>query len=350
MASPEEVAAFEEDQGDGPSLEDFRPYWDTLDCRWNNRLAELFADELLSENPALGRDPETRQSVFEHFGQRLESLRKQLKLQETCPDETPEQASSRVRSHHGRRLASCRVRERQVTLYGSRLRICREMLNTPNSSDWELLLNLVATLQAEGQSSDDSETEETCIVRSRSWRHPDVTALLRLIDGLREKQNNAEFIASLADDQIDHLNAQDAVQLPTHLLHNTSSTSQSARSQSRPRTPTVARSSTPRHDRNVFFAPRHTTPLHSPLAGPSRATQPAPAMVGGGIREPLRGSRRDGELFLGRQNGVPPHSRHPAPLPGPSRVRPRSPAARGGDFGSARRGVGPPAHALDDYY
>ncbi|KAG6884014.1 hypothetical protein C0993_002077 [Termitomyces sp. T159_Od127] len=242
MASPEEVDSFDRGEIPAPTLIPFRPYWDDINCLWNESLANQVLDELFMA----GHDfnGETRKDLKDYFFQRLSTLRKELKRQAPRPSETTQQAEQRAETQHQITLARNR-------LFESRQQICQEGLNKPDRAIWESLLQLVIALQIEGQSSDESNDTEQDLyhVRSRPWRNGQVTDLLKYIDNNRETANNhnrrvgkafrtrirlarppvtqerpiaglprnlydSNFLDTRRQDQLNHLDVQEAIELP----------------------------------------------------------------------------------------------------------------------------------------
>ncbi|KAG6887666.1 hypothetical protein C0992_011287, partial [Termitomyces sp. T32_za158] len=137
-------------------------------------------------------------------------------------------------------------------LFQSHQQICQEGLNKPDHAIWESLLQLVIGLQTEGQSSDESDDTEHDLyhIRSRPWRNAQVTELLKYIDNNRETANNygnrqagkafrtriclarppvtqecpiaglphnfydSDFLNTRRQDQLDHLDVQEVIELP----------------------------------------------------------------------------------------------------------------------------------------
>ncbi|KAG6865818.1 hypothetical protein C0993_007813, partial [Termitomyces sp. T159_Od127] len=113
MASPEEVDSFDRGEIPAPTLIPFRPYWDDINCLWNESLADQVVDELLAAGHDF--DGETRKDLKDYFFQRLSTLRKELKRQAPRPSETTQQAEQRAETQHQITLARNRVQMRQTT-------------------------------------------------------------------------------------------------------------------------------------------------------------------------------------------------------------------------------------------
>ncbi|KAJ7153758.1 hypothetical protein C8R46DRAFT_1042141 [Mycena filopes] len=166
-----------------PTLDPFRPCWEDLKGPWNLALEDLFVEHFKSHRPDLSTHEDY---IRKHFKQRLETLRGAL-LTQVKELEQPD-----LREEEGANRRRC---ERRRTLFRRRKTWTEDNIKTIIQSDGHdtvmLLFEMVKLLGTEGMSTDESnsDSDKTCTVVSKNWRHPDLVRLLIWIDLNRPKHN-----------------------------------------------------------------------------------------------------------------------------------------------------------------
>lgn len=214
-ASEADVKAFAAGKHPGPSLENFKPDWQTIASLWNKTLANQFAGNLIEEKPELKGCEE---GIIGHFMQRIYTLQRTInkRLPQTATED-PNEVEALYQEQRLVTLHNGRVRARQVSvclifcfftsflmanihllqLYDARLSYTARMVELePTGKVWPRLHGMVFSLTLDGQSEDESDGEDFIRVK-QIWRCPDVEARLDYIDESRERflrtQNGARL-------------------------------------------------------------------------------------------------------------------------------------------------------------
>ena len=89
----EEAEAYENEEGDGPTLNPFKPFWPVPKSPWNVALGTLLVSDLISQNPQFAPD---EAELLDIFLQRLKVMRGCIRDSLEQPGETPEDTERRV--------------------------------------------------------------------------------------------------------------------------------------------------------------------------------------------------------------------------------------------------------------
>ena len=113
LVDDEDADAFENEEGDGPTLTPFKPFWPVPKSAWNTALGTLLVSDLISQNPQLAPD-ETE--LLEIFLQRLKVMKGCICDSLEQPDETPEATEIRVKQALAEVNRAKRIQGRQRTV------------------------------------------------------------------------------------------------------------------------------------------------------------------------------------------------------------------------------------------
>ncbi|KAJ2936108.1 hypothetical protein H1R20_g987, partial [Candolleomyces eurysporus] len=184
------VQAFEDDQSElalEPSLQPLRPSWSNLRGAWNRALAYKFTAYMIHQ---VGQPAYLTAEIKGAFMDRLERLRRLIRVHECKEGETPEAMKQRVEKAQMDKAKQARVNTRRSNLNNSRLLIVEEERDDEEEKKaWQKIGDCVATLTAAGMSSDDSDGEDaTRTVRKMPWRSPAISKLLMMVDADANRQ------------------------------------------------------------------------------------------------------------------------------------------------------------------
>jgi len=93
LVDDEEAEAYENEEGDGPTLNPFKPFWPVPKSPWNVALGTLLVSDLISQNPQFAPD---EAELLDIFLQRLKVMRGCIRDSLEQPGETPEDTERRV--------------------------------------------------------------------------------------------------------------------------------------------------------------------------------------------------------------------------------------------------------------
>lgn len=93
LVDDEDAEAYENEEGDGPTLDPFKPFWPVPKSVWNNALGTLLVSDLISKNPQLAPDED---ELLEIFIQRIKVMKGCIRDSLEQPGETPEETEIRV--------------------------------------------------------------------------------------------------------------------------------------------------------------------------------------------------------------------------------------------------------------
>ncbi|KAK0220292.1 hypothetical protein IW262DRAFT_1461560 [Armillaria fumosa] len=235
----------------GPSLDHYRPCWEVLTHRWNLALSKLFVDRFLAkhqkEHPGWAS---ARRFVADHFMQRLRTLKSAHQKHSKGIGELSLSINRRAR--------------RRTGLYENRLKFT---MQNKGKDVFLKLFNIIDRCGALVMSSDESSDEGVLkrynihgngyLVRQKGWRNDDLIRLLKWIDRNRDRASrtaagntkgtarrirlrlpdreapasnrspiaglpvnfyDSHWFSTLMPDEIEGLNPQAAMDLPTFVL------------------------------------------------------------------------------------------------------------------------------------
>ncbi|KAK0220273.1 hypothetical protein IW262DRAFT_1297365 [Armillaria fumosa] len=235
----------------GPSLDHYRPCWEVLTHRWNLALSKLFVDRFLAkhqkEHPGWAS---ARRFVADHFMQRLRTLKSAHQKHSKGIGELSLPINRRAR--------------RRTGLYENRLKFT---MQNKGKDVFLKLFNIIDRCDALVMSSDESSDEGVLkrynihgngyLVRQKGWRNDDLIRLLKWIDRNRDRASrtaagntkgtarrirlrlpdreapasnrspiaglpvnfyDSHWFSTLMPDEIEGLNPQAAMDLPTFVL------------------------------------------------------------------------------------------------------------------------------------
>lgn len=113
LVDDEEVEAFDEGEGDGPTLDPFKPFWTVPGSSWNVTLGHLLVSDLISWNPQFTQDEAELNSIFH---QRLRIMKGCICDSLEQPGETPEATELRVAQTLAEVNCAKRIQGRQRTV------------------------------------------------------------------------------------------------------------------------------------------------------------------------------------------------------------------------------------------
>lgn len=187
LADEEEIQAFENDEGEGPTA----PYLPDL-CNykgaWNHALLLLFMEEYLKKYTI--EDEDDQEEITEMFMARIYRLRKKAKEAMRLSGESNSmQMSRRYIAMHKRVLKQQRRNSRRNEVFETRSRITVQNIASQVGETkviWEHLDSILEVLGAGGMSSDESEVEDdgrkVYYVRRMGWRRRALSGRMILID------------------------------------------------------------------------------------------------------------------------------------------------------------------------
>ena len=113
LVDDEDAEAFDNEEGDGPTLSPFKPFWSVPKSAWNVALGNLLVSDLISQNPQLAPD---EAELLEIFLQRLKVMKGCIRDSLEEPGETPEATEIRVQQALAEVNRAKRIQGRQRTV------------------------------------------------------------------------------------------------------------------------------------------------------------------------------------------------------------------------------------------
>jgi len=113
LVDDEDADAFADGEGDGPTLDPFKPFWPVPKSPWNVALGTLLVSDLISKNPQFAPD---EAELLDIFLQRLKVMRGCIRDSLEQPGETPEDTERRVLKALNEVNRAKRIQGRQRTV------------------------------------------------------------------------------------------------------------------------------------------------------------------------------------------------------------------------------------------
>jgi hypothetical protein len=93
LVDDDDAIAFENEEGDGPTLDPFTPFWPVPRSMWNTALGNLLVTDLISRNP---EHAPHEAELLDIFLQRIKVMKACIRESLEQPGETPEATELRV--------------------------------------------------------------------------------------------------------------------------------------------------------------------------------------------------------------------------------------------------------------
>jgi hypothetical protein len=113
LVDDEDAEAYENEEGDGPTLNPFKPFWPIPKSPWNTALGTLLVRDLISQNPQFAPD---EAELLDIFLQRLKVMKGCIRDSIEQPGETPEATELRVHKALAEVNRAKRIQGRQRTV------------------------------------------------------------------------------------------------------------------------------------------------------------------------------------------------------------------------------------------
>lgn len=113
LVDDEEADAFADGEGDGPTLNPFKPFWPVPKSEWNVALGTLLVSDLISKNPQLASDED---ELLDIFLQRIKVIKGCIRDTLQRPGEMPEATELRVKEALAEVNRAKRIQSRQRTV------------------------------------------------------------------------------------------------------------------------------------------------------------------------------------------------------------------------------------------
>lgn len=112
-AEDEEVNDFDNQNGDGPTLDPLKPYWPNPKAPWNAALGELVVSDIVARNPQFAGD---KSELLEIFMQRIKTMTQCIDDRIGKPGESKAEADVRIREQNAIVLHAKRIQARQQSV------------------------------------------------------------------------------------------------------------------------------------------------------------------------------------------------------------------------------------------